>query len=117
MRFNPTTLFLSFMLITLLVVAGYLLLTDPFASPQFTHNQGKVQQNSQNPAMAVYLKNCARCHGAMGEGKGGNPSLQNLTFSEAQIQQIISKGKGEMPAFPQFSPEELSQLSRLIKQF
>ncbi|MCD6375433.1 MAG: cytochrome c, partial [Caldisericaceae bacterium] len=57
------------------------------------------------------------CHGAMGQGKGGNPTLQNTPFSLAEIEQIIRKGKCEMPSFPQFSPEELKSLSRLIKQF
>jgi len=113
---NPTTLFLTLMLTALVVVAGYLVLSDPFSANSSTRsNQRIVQQNQQ--AMNLYLQNCAVCHGAMGQGKGVNPSLQNTPFSQVEIEQIIRQGKGKMPSFPQFSPEELKSLSRLIKQF
>ena len=118
MKINPTTLFLTLMLAALIIVAGYLIFSDPFtgaSAKQFNQISGIQGQNQQ--AMTLFLKNCAKCHGAMGEGKGGNPSLHNTPFSEQQIQQIIQKGRGEMPGFPQFSPDELKQLSRLIKQF
>ena len=119
MKINPTTLFLTLMLVALIIVAGYLIFSDPFTGTssvkQFNQISGIQGQNQQ--AMTLFLKNCAKCHGAMGEGKGGNPSLHNTPFSEQQIQQIIQKGRGEMPGFPQFSPDELKQLSRLIKQF
>ncbi|MHB2154222.1 c-type cytochrome [Calditrichota bacterium GD2] len=118
MKTNPTTLFLAFMLLTLLIVGGYLLLSDPFAgTAQKGVHQFSQPQNQNQGAMVFYLQKCASCHGARGEGKGGNPSLQNTPFTEAQIQEIIKNGRGEMPAFPELSPEELKQLSRLIKQF
>lgn len=118
MKSNPTTLFLGLMLTALVIVAGYLILSDPFSgTPSTQTGQTAVQQNQNQLAMNLYLQNCAVCHGAMGQGKGGNPSLQNTPFTEAQIEQIIRQGRGEMPSFPQFSPEELKSLSRLIKQF
>lgn len=118
MKSNPTTLFLTLMLTALFIVAGYLILSDPFAGmPPTQTSQMAVQQNQNQLAMNLYLKNCAVCHGAMGQGKGGNPSLQNTPFTQAQIEQIIRQGRGNMPSFPQFSPEELKSLSRLIKQF
>ncbi len=118
MKANPTSLFLALMLTALVVVAGYLILSDPFSrAPLAQSGQTVIQHNQNHQAMNLYLQNCAECHGAMGQGKGGNPTLQNTPFSLAEIEQIIRKGKGEMPSFPQFSPEELKSLSRLIKQF
>ncbi len=118
MKSNPTTLFLVLMLTAMVIVAGYLTLSNPFSGASSAQNgQMAVQQNQNQQAMALYLQNCAKCHGAMGRGKGGNPSLQNTPFNQAQIEQIIRQGRGNMPAFPQFSPEELKSLARLIKQF
>ncbi len=118
MKSNPTALFLLFMFIGLIIVAGYLIVSNPMARSTTTKTDFKMSQQKQNqPALALYMQNCARCHGAFGQGKSGNPSLQNTPFSEEQIQQIIRNGRGEMPPFRQFSADELKLLSGLVKQF
>lgn len=55
---------------------------------------------------ALYLKNCAACHGADKKGSGNIvPSLTDLSKSRThdQIASLIQLGNGRMPAFPYFS--------------
>jgi len=48
---------------------------------------------------ALFLKNCAHCHGADGHGDDG-PDLHNLDLTDARITQQIRNGKkGQMTAF------------------
>jgi len=45
----------------------------------------------------VFASKCAMCHGASGEGKGAFPALTSADvqkMTDAQIVDIISKGKG-----------------------
>ncbi|MEW6456424.1 MAG: c-type cytochrome [Acidobacteriota bacterium] len=57
----------------------------------------------------IYRLNCAGCHGA---DRTGNPpyypSLLNIEekLSKREIQEIIDKGKGKMPAFFHLTPQE-----------
>jgi mono/diheme cytochrome c family protein len=46
---------------------------------------------------ALYDANCAGCHGADGNGVGGNPSI--VGESGAEVSETIRNGKGSMPAF------------------
>jgi len=57
---------------------------------------------------AIYKKQCASCHGADGSGKTGagkafklrdlrSPEVQGQ--SDAQLFDIVAKGKGKMPAY------------------
>src|SRR5262249_25092298 len=57
---------------------------------------------------AIYKTNCAICHGADGNGQtpAGRPlklkdlgSAEVQKLSNAEMQKIISEGKGSMPAF------------------
>ncbi|MGL4521291.1 MAG: c-type cytochrome [Bacilli bacterium] len=47
----------------------------------------------------IVKKNCISCHGNNLEGSGGIPSLQKLgaTYSEEEIVDIITNGRGGMP--------------------
>ena len=54
-------------------------------------------------AAATYKAKCAMCHGA--DGKGGKMGTRDFASAEvkaesdAQLTDIISKGKGKMPAY------------------
>jgi len=54
-------------------------------------------------AAATYKAKCAMCHGP--EGKGGKMGTRDFASAEvkaetdAQLTEIISKGKGKMPAY------------------
>ena len=52
-----------------------------------------------NEGRAVFLKNCAHCHGVDGRGNEG-PDLHNLEESDSWIANRIRSGKkGQMTAF------------------
>jgi len=54
-------------------------------------------------AAATYKAKCAMCHGA--DGKGGKMGTRDFASSEvkaesdAQLEEIITKGKGKMPSY------------------
>lgn len=57
---------------------------------------------------ALFLKNCAHCHGADARGDEG-PDLHNLDWSDGQIATRIRNGKkGQMTAFAgKFSEDDI----------
>lgn len=68
----------------------------------------------------VYTKNCAKCHGKGAEGRHfGGPSLRAdkvNAMSNEDLRNMISNGKGRMPAFAgKLAPEEIEALVRQIK--
>jgi mono/diheme cytochrome c family protein len=65
---------------------------------------------------ALFLKNCAHCHGATAHGDDG-PDLHNLDFSDDWIANRIRKGKaGEMTAFAgKLQPAEIAALVTYVK--
>jgi mono/diheme cytochrome c family protein len=65
----------------------------------------EAQMVTKTPAVgvksgrALFLKNCAHCHGADAHGDEG-PDLHNLDWSDREITNRIRNGKkGEMTAF------------------
>ncbi|MEZ2413840.1 PQQ-binding-like beta-propeller repeat protein [Muriicola sp. E247] len=59
---------------------------------------------------------CVRCHGAALQGMGEIPALQNIKMKldTAAIKGVISKGKGAMPAMPNLSEREISQIGAFL---
>lgn len=80
----------SFQLVLLVVVAVGLIALS--ASPAFADD-----------AAATFKAKCAMCHGA--DGKGGKMGTRDFASAEvkaetdAQLTEIITKGKGKMPAY------------------
>ncbi|MGA9527694.1 MAG: cytochrome c [Terriglobales bacterium] len=66
-------------------------------------------------------KGCAMCHGANGEGKAamkttdfGSADVQKA--SDAELTDIITKGKGKMPAYDgKLSPDQVSEIVKWIR--
>jgi len=71
-----------------------------------------ILANSQSLSSGkqLYQTQCRACHGANREGNedGTFPSLQNIEakYNEAAILQLISKGRGRMPALTQLKENE-----------
>jgi mono/diheme cytochrome c family protein len=112
---RPALLLTVLLVIALIVVVTYKIQTDPF------NNTASSEQNSEmmeefGSIYSVYQHNCLTCHGRNGEGQSGFPSLQKTTFSVEEIKQIITTGRGEMPAFPHIKELQLSQLAEMVKQ-
>jgi cytochrome c6 len=70
-------------------------------------------------AAATYKSKCAMCHGADGKGK---PAMKTLDMTSADVQKmsdaeltdIITKGKGKMPAY-KMTPDEVKDMVAYIR--
>ena len=72
---------------------------------------GKLVASGQS----IYMSVCHACHGADRKG-GAGPALLNLNtrFGLEDFQQIVKNGKGEMPAFAQFTPNDIKNLYNYV---
>jgi mono/diheme cytochrome c family protein len=113
MENKPLIVFAVFMAAALVIIAAFLGSNDPYKRV----GKGQTRQSGVRSATVLYAHNCASCHGTTGQGQNGYPSLQKTNLTEEQIAQVIINGRGEMPAFPHFSSEDVSNLARLVKQF
>ncbi|MBD3224980.1 MAG: hypothetical protein GF313_09635 [Caldithrix sp.] len=121
---KPVIFFVGLILLALIIVVFYRVSTDPFTSQpkestnveqQSKNNNANVHDNNQ--VITLYSQKCSTCHGQVGQGLAGYPSLKNTELSAKEIRQIIVNGKGEMPAFKDLTETQLSQLIQLINQF
>jgi len=71
-------------------------------------------------AAGTYKAKCAMCHGA--DGKGGKMGTRDFASAEvkaetdAQLTEIITKGKGRMPAYGEkLKPEEIKGLVAYVR--
>ncbi|MEP7111492.1 MAG: PQQ-binding-like beta-propeller repeat protein, partial [Ferruginibacter sp.] len=64
---------------------------------------------------SIYMSVCQACHGANRRG-GAGPELLTLKskFDIKDFQQIVKNGKGEMPAFGQFTQDDIKNLYNYI---
>lgn len=76
--------------------------------PYGTIPQGTESVYASDHTAELYRIHCAYCHGSNGNGQSytarypGMPTVANLTTSErsaSELHQIISNGRGAMPAF------------------
>jgi quinoprotein glucose dehydrogenase len=53
----------------------------------------------------IFTSTCQACHGADRQGRGEAPSLMDIDsrFNLDEFKQVLSAGKGDMPAFPSLS--------------
>jgi quinoprotein glucose dehydrogenase len=62
----------------------------------------------------LYIAKCAACHGANRQGNlaSGFPTLVNIKkkYHRAQLSNIVTKGKGMMPAFKSLTDDEIKNL-------
>jgi quinoprotein glucose dehydrogenase len=78
----------------------------------------QVEHPQQNELLAargqrIYtVNNCTMCHGGDREGSLSFPSLKNLSerVSEKYVSDLLTTGKGQMPAFPNISEEDKNAL-------
>jgi cytochrome c6 len=81
--------------------------------------------NAQNKGATLFQSNCQMCHGA--DGKGSTPTGQALKvanlhspeivkMSDADLANVISKGKKSMPAFgSRLTPPQIEDLVAYIR--
>lgn len=72
-----------------------------------------------DPGAAAYAKHCAICHGAQREGNlPGFPPLLGIghRMAENQITDLVHRGKGRMPGFPNLQDGELTALLHYLNR-
>ena len=74
----------------------------------------QAQNVSMSPGQSLYVANCTTCHGTNLKGNplSGYPSLVDIAArtKRESATNIISHGKGRMPAFPKFTEEQRKAL-------
>ena len=93
------------------------------------NNQSQVisnQQSAENPddAFGVYTRNCASCHGAVGEGSAIAPPLNSpdlrARLGDTEISEIIELGRPgtAMPPWTnRLTDAEIATLTQLIRDW
>jgi quinoprotein glucose dehydrogenase len=72
-----------------------------------------ASSSPEDKGYAVFVSNCELCHNA--ERKGRPPAIPSLVavterLNADQIRSIVQHGQGQMPAFPQLTANEISNL-------
>lgn len=89
------------------LLAGVFVFSSPNTQAFILKPENRMTETTSTPR-ALYLKNCARCHGA--DGKGDTETGKRLdtpdltseyskTLTAKKISRVISKGKEDMPGF------------------
>ena len=64
----------------------------------------------------IYERTCAACHGAERQGTVPHtPALLDVKASAKEIESVIQQGRNAMPAFRQFTSQELGALAAYVK--
>ncbi len=77
---------------------------------------GEKDGNPLSPGATLAQIHCVRCHGGEFQGMGEIPELKQvkMRMSAAEIQNMISKGKGAMPAMPNLTEEETTLIAAFL---
>lgn len=80
---------------------------------------GSNEENiSMNSGQALYAKNCSTCHGEERRGNpaSGYPSLLDIGGRKTRqsVIDIVTAGKGMMPAFPKFSDKQKKAIAGFL---
>jgi cytochrome c6 len=77
---------------------------------------------NQTSGKAIYVKNCARCHGADGKSETGlgrsldTPDLTAERPSTGRIISVVKNGDGSMPAFgKKLTAKQISSVASYVK--
>ncbi len=115
---------LFFLSASVLILWCALLVLSAGASPQagITGDQESSKTPLKITESSDYKKNCAKCHGTNATGRHfAGPSLKSEKASaatSADLADVISKGKGRMPAFKdKLTPDQINALAVEIKAF
>jgi len=68
--------------------------------------------------LVIFHTQCSRCHGEDGRGKAifSTPSFVGSKLTAEEMEAVISKGRGKMPAFStKLTPAEIKDVAAYIK--
>jgi len=74
------------------------------------------KENYLEAGKRLYMLNCMACHGPTRAGAGNYPSLlaASKKYDEGTFHQLLSSGRGMMPAFNRLSDQEKSAIASFI---
>ncbi|MBM3453345.1 MAG: cytochrome c [Bacteroidetes bacterium] len=78
----------------------------------------ETPKSPQEEAKNLYTLNCASCHGMDGKlGGSGSKDLTKSTLSDAEIVNVITNGKNNMPAMKDAiqDPEKIKNVAEFVK--
>ncbi len=79
-------------------------------------DESPMEENYLEAGKRLYTLNCMACHGPARQGAGNYPSLlaANKKYDEGTFHQLISSGRGMMPAFNRLTEQEKSAIATFI---
>lgn len=99
--------------------------SDPNA-PQVTGSAEPPLPGLDEVTIATWRRGCTTCHGELGRGDGPQGPMNKArdlsdaawqaSVTDAQIADVISKGRGKMPAFP-LPASTIEGLTHLVRLF
>ena len=69
--------------------------------------------------LVIFHTQCSRCHGEDGRGKAifSTPSFVGTKLGAAEMEAVISKGRGKMPAFStRLTPAEIKDVAASLRR-
>lgn len=95
------------------------------AKANFDKTNPFVENIAAETPQDLYIRNCARCHGADGAGQTEvgqkldvpDLSISGSRMSAGKISRIIANGKDEMPAFgKKLSKKQIASISAYVRK-
>ena len=78
----------------------------------------QAQEQHTQPPPKVFVQTCTLCHGGDARGTDRAPTLVNSAkirgMSDADVSDVIHKGRGKMPAFP-LPPSDIEALTHYVR--
>jgi cytochrome c oxidase cbb3-type subunit 3 len=104
--------------------AAILMVVTLFVAAAWSNSSAQPAKGKGGGVAAIYDKDCAKCHGAKGEGLKSleTPNFQDPKWQAAhtdkQLNSAIANGEGVMPAFKgKLTPAQITSLVKHIRAF
>jgi mono/diheme cytochrome c family protein len=100
-----------YLLAGVLTIFGLVARADDSTAPKMPSMLPPAASAGTSAGRALFLRNCAHCHGADAHGDDG-PDLHDVGWTDAQIEKRIRNGKkGQMTSFEgKLKTEEIAAL-------
>jgi cytochrome c oxidase cbb3-type subunit 3 len=115
----------TFLVLTFVAFGAFVFSTGAKANFNRANSFAENDADTKTLPKDLYVRNCARCHGADGKGEtevGRNLDVPNLSISgsrmsAAKISRIISGGKDDMPAFgKKLNKTQIASISAYVRK-
>jgi mono/diheme cytochrome c family protein len=84
-------------------------------TPAGARRPGHGDQENLVSGQQLFMRNCARCHGASAQGKIG-PRLAGTSLSPGTIANAVTNGSTKMPSFKkQLSPTDIKAVAAYVR--